>query len=46
MLRRAMDLDALYQVIFICHTPLVSELADRAVEVKDGLAQTLTDKTE
>ena len=29
MLRRAMDLDALYQVIFICHTPLVSELADR-----------------
>ncbi len=28
MLRRAMDLVGFHQVIFICHTPLVSELAD------------------
>jgi ABC-type glutathione transport system ATPase component len=28
MLRRAMDLGGFHQVIFICHTPLVWELAD------------------
>jgi hypothetical protein len=38
MLRWAMGLGELHQVIFICHTPLVSELADRVVEVKDGWA--------
>jgi len=36
MLRRAMDLGGFHQVIFICHTPLVWELADRVVEIKDG----------
>src|SRR5439155_3758732 len=36
MLRRAMDLGAFYQVIFICHTPLVWELADQVVEVSGG----------
>ena len=29
MLRRAMDLGGFHQVIFICHTPLVWELADQ-----------------
>ena len=38
MLRRAMDLGGFHQVIFICHTPLVWELADRVVEMKDGRA--------
>ena len=28
MLRSAMDLGGFHQVIFICHTPLVRELAD------------------
>ena len=46
MLRRAMDLGGFYQVIFICHTPLVWELADRVVEVRDGRVQTVTDKAE
>jgi hypothetical protein len=36
MLRRAMDLGEFHQVIFICHTPLVSELADRVLSVGDG----------
>ena len=36
MLRRAMDLGGFHQVIFICHTPLVWELADRVVEVRSG----------
>jgi exonuclease SbcC len=36
MLRRAMDLGGFQQVIFICHTPLVWELADRVLEVHDG----------
>jgi hypothetical protein len=31
MLRRAMDLGRFHQVIFICHTPLVWELADTIV---------------
>jgi hypothetical protein len=31
MLRRAMDLGGFHQVIFICRTPLVWELADRPV---------------
>jgi hypothetical protein len=36
MLRRAMDLGGLHQVIFICHRPLVSELADRILSVSEG----------
>jgi exonuclease SbcC len=36
MLRRAMDLGGFHQVIFICHTPLVWELADRTLSVRDG----------
>ena len=36
MLRRAMDLGGFHQVIFICHTPLVWELADRILSVRDG----------
>ena len=37
MLRRAMDLGGFHQVIFICYTPLVWELADRTLEVHGGL---------
>jgi len=36
MLRQAMDLGGFHQVIFICHTPLVWELADRILSVGDG----------
>ena len=36
MLRRAMDLGAFHQVIFICHTPLVWELADAILSVGGG----------
>ena len=36
MLRRAMDLGEFHQVIFICHTPLVWELADRIITVGGG----------
>ena len=36
MLRRAMDLGGFHQVIFICHTPLVWELADEILSVGDG----------
>jgi exonuclease SbcC len=36
MLRRAMDLGGFHQVIFICHTPLVWELADQVLSVDDG----------
>ncbi len=36
MLRRAMDLGAFHQVIFICHTPLVWELADQVLSVCGG----------
>jgi len=36
MLRRAMDLGRFHQVIFICHTPLVWELADQILTVGDG----------
>jgi exonuclease SbcC len=36
MLRRAMDLGGFHQVIFICHTPLVWELADCVLSVRDG----------
>jgi len=36
MLRRAMDLGGFHQVIFICHTPLVWELADRVLSFHDG----------
>jgi exonuclease SbcC len=38
MLRRAMDLGGFHQVIFICHTPLVWELADHILSVHDGRA--------
>jgi exonuclease SbcC len=40
MLRRAMDLGGFHQVIFICHTPLVSELADSILSVRDGCVLT------
>jgi exonuclease SbcC len=36
MLRRAMDLGGFHQVIFICHTPLVWELADSVLSVGSG----------
>jgi len=36
MLRRAMDLGGFHQVIFICHTPLVWELADGFLSVGGG----------
>jgi exonuclease SbcC len=36
MLRRAMDLGGFHQVIFICHTPIVWELANRILSVSDG----------
>jgi exonuclease SbcC len=36
MLRRAMDLGGFYQVIFVCHTPLVWELADAILSVSGG----------
>jgi exonuclease SbcC len=36
MLRRAMDLGDFHQVIFICHTPLVWELADTVLSVGGG----------
>jgi exonuclease SbcC len=36
LLRRAMDLGGFHQVMFICHTPLVWELADRILSVGDG----------
>ena len=36
MLRRAMDLGGFHQVIFICHTPLVWELADRILSIGGG----------
>jgi hypothetical protein len=36
MLRRAMDLGGFRQVKFICHTPLVWELADEILSVGGG----------
>ena len=36
MLRRAMDLGGFHQVIFICHSPLVWELADDILRVGGG----------
>jgi exonuclease SbcC len=36
MLRRAMGLGGFHQVIFICHTPLVWDLADGILSVGDG----------
>ena len=36
MLRRAMDLGGFHQVIFICHTPLVWDLADSLLSVGNG----------
>jgi hypothetical protein len=36
MLRRAMDLGGFHQVIFICHSPTVWELADCIVSVGGG----------
>jgi exonuclease SbcC len=38
MLRQAMDLGGFHQVFFICHTPLVWELADQTLTVGDGHA--------
>jgi exonuclease SbcC len=38
MLRRAMDLGGFHQVIFICHSPLVSGLADKMLSVGGGSA--------
>ena len=38
MLRRAMDLGGFYQVIFICHSPLVWDLADNILRVGKGCA--------
>jgi exonuclease SbcC len=39
MLRRAMDLGGFHQVIFICHTPLVWELADDILSVGGGCVE-------
>ena len=36
MLRRAIDLDGFHKVIFICHTSLISELADDILSVGGG----------
>jgi exonuclease SbcC len=36
MLRRAMDLGGFHQVIFICHTSLVWELADSILSIGGG----------
>ena len=36
MLRRAMDLGGFHQIVFICHTPLVWELADQILTVGNG----------
>jgi exonuclease SbcC len=36
MLRKAMDLGGFHQIIFICHTPLVWELADNILSVGGG----------
>jgi len=44
MLRRAMDLGGFHQVIFICHSPLVWELADNIVSVGGGSVKTETGK--
>ena len=38
MLRRAMDLGGFHQVIVICHTPLVRELADSILSASGGCA--------
>lgn len=37
MLRRAMDRGEFQQVIFICHEPLVSELADCIISVRGAV---------
>ncbi|MGH9772525.1 MAG: AAA family ATPase [Candidatus Acidiferrales bacterium] len=36
MLRRAMEISGFHQVIFICHSPQVWEMADRILWVADG----------
>jgi exonuclease SbcC len=36
ILCRAMDLGAFHQVVFICHTPVVWELADSNLSVHEG----------
>ena len=46
MLRRALELGAFHQVIFICDMPLVWELADRVLEVKDGRVRPVTNTNE
>jgi exonuclease SbcC len=45
MLRRAMDLGGFHQVIFICHTPLVWELADSILSVRGGMVYVGNQKT-
>jgi DNA repair protein SbcC/Rad50 len=36
MLRRAMDVGGFHQVIFICHSPQVWEMADQILQIHDG----------
>ncbi len=36
MLRRAMEVGGFHQVIFICHSPQVWEMADRLLRIRDG----------
>jgi len=38
MLRRTVYLGGFYQVIFICHSPIVWELADQTIHVRNGSA--------
>ena len=45
MLRRAMDLGGFHQVIFICHAPLVWELADSILSVRGGMVYVGNQKT-
>jgi exonuclease SbcC len=45
MLRRAMDLGGFHQVIFICHTPLVWELADNVITIGGGMVSEGNQKT-
>jgi exonuclease SbcC len=41
MLRRAIEIGGFYQIVFICHTPGVWELADRVIQVRDGQVKVL-----
>jgi len=44
LLRRAMELGEFHQVSFICHTPLVWEMADCTLSVRDGRIVVATQK--